>query len=155
MALVDILQYLPKAHPRCENILYLYQRLAQGLKNAQNPANGLWYQVLNQYHKADNYPEISGSGMIVYALKKGVDLNLLTKDYLQVAQRGWQGMQRYIITHQDGGPLITSVAPGMGSQMGYQGYVAIKAISVPRKETKQYSHGYVALLMASSVMETY
>jgi len=155
MALVDILQYLPKAHPRYENILYLYQRLAQGLKDEQNPDNGLWYQVLNQYHKADNYPEISGSGMIVYALKKGVDLNLLAQEYLNVAQYGWQGMQSYIKTHQDGGPVITSVAPGMGSQVDYHGYVAIKPINVPRKETKQYSHGYVGVLMAASVMETY
>ncbi len=93
--------------------------------------------------------------MMVYALKKGVDLNLLTKDYLNVAQRGWQGMQNYIKTYKDGGPLITSVAPGMGSQIGYQAYVAIKPITVPRPEIKQYSHGYVGVLMAASVMETY
>jgi len=37
----------------------------------------------------------------------------------------------------------------------YLTYVAIKPITVPRKEIKQYSHGYVGVLMATSVMETY
>lgn len=154
MALVDILQYLPKEHPQYKKIHFLYQRVAQGLKSTQNPEDGLWYHVLDAYQQKDNYPEISATGMIVYALAKGVELKLLSQDYLLVANRGWKSMQTYIKTYTDGGPQITSVAPGMGSQIDYQAYVAIRPVSVPGKETTQYSHGYVGVLMAASVMES-
>ncbi len=155
MALVDILEHLPKDHTDYSKITYLYQRLAQGIKAAQNPANGLWYQVLDAYNQPDNYPEISSSGMMVYALQKGVELKLLPSEYSLLAKRGWQGMQTYIKTYADGGPQITSVAPGMSSQTGYQAYVDIKPISVPSTEPIQYSHGYIGVLMAASVMETF
>lgn len=153
MALVDILEQLPQAHPSYDKVLNLYRRTALGLKTAQNPADGLWYQVLDAFERPGNYPEISASGMITYALKKGVTLGLLSQDYAKVAAAGWQGMQAYIKTHADGGPQITSVAPGMSGQLNYQAYVDIKPISVPRAETKQYSHGYIGALMAASVME--
>lgn len=155
MALVDILEYLPKDHKDYSKITYLYQRLAQGIKASQNPANGLWYQVLDAYNQPDNYPEISGSGMMVYGLQKGVALKLLPEEYSLIAKRGWQGMQTYIKTYTDGGPQITSVAPGMSAQINYQAYVDIKPISVPSPAPKQYSHGYIGVLMAASVMETF
>ena len=153
MALVDILEYLPKSHPDYNKVAHIFQRLALGLKNAQHRQNGLWYQVLDQAHKPDNYPEISGSGMIVYALTKGVQLQLLADEYAQIAQKAWVSMQDYIKTYSDGGPQITSVAPGMSSKLDYAAYVAVKPIEVPRSQTKQYSHGYVGVLMAASVIE--
>jgi len=64
--------------------------------------------------KKDNYPEASSTGMIVYALQKGVDLKILDKSYSGVAQKGWQALQANITTYKDGGPQINSVAPGMG-----------------------------------------
>ena len=153
MALVDVLAVLPKEHPGYSKIVYLYKNLAKGLKAVQNPANGYWYQVLDAAGKKDNYPEASSTGMIVYALQKGVDLKILDKSYSSVAQKGWQALQANITTYKDGGPQINSVAPGMGSQNSYEDYVAIRPISIPAPEGKQHMHGYMAILMAASVME--
>ena len=154
MALVDILEYLPPSHDKYDAILTIYRRLIEGLKAAQHPRNGLWYQVLDANDKHDNYPEISGSSMMVYAIQKGVNLGLLSKEYESMSMRGWQGGQSHIKTYTDGGPQITSVAPGMGSQVNYKAYVGIAPVSVPRAEEKQFSHGYAAVLMAASVMDT-
>lgn len=153
MALVDVLEYFPKNHPGYARLLFLFQQFAEGLASAQNPADGLWYQVLDSLQKPDNYPESSSSGMIIYALQKGVDLNLLDASYAQVSKHGWLGLQSKIKPYQDGGPQITSVAPAMGAQNDYAAYVAIRPISLPNDTQQQHPHGYIGVLMAAAVME--
>lgn len=153
MALVDVLEHFPKTHPRYKDILFLYQSLASGLKNAQNPKDGFWYHVLDAYEEPGNYPEVSGSGMIIYSLQKAVRLNLLHKSYADTAAKGWLAIQTKIKNYSDGGPQITSFAPGMSSQNTYQDYIAIRPVTVPTKGVKQYAHGYMGVLMAASEME--
>ncbi|GGY81831.1 unsaturated rhamnogalacturonyl hydrolase YteR [Cellvibrio zantedeschiae] len=153
MALVDVLEYFPKDHPAYNNILLAFQSLAQGIKASQNPQDGLWYQVLDAYDKPLNYPETSGSAMIVYALQKGVNLKLIDAAYHDIAEKGWSGIKTKVATFNDGGPQINSVAPPMGSQINYDGYVAIRPVSVPVAEGAHYPHGYIGVLMAASVME--
>lgn len=152
MALVDVLEHLPPAHPQYGKLKSLFQDLAQGLKASQH-SDGFWYHVLDTPGKAGNYPESSGTGMIVYALQKGVTLRLLEPAYSAQAQRGWQAMQKSVSRFQDGGPQINSFAPGMGVQKDFDAYVAITPVSVPVAAGKHHPHGYMALLMAASVME--
>ena len=153
MALVDVLEYFPKSHPKYDELLFLYQSLAQGIKATQNPGNGFWYQVLDAPDEKGNYPEASGTGMMVYALQKGVNLKLLDKSYADAAEKGWRAFKTKVVAYEDGGPQITSFAPGMGSQVDYEAYVAIRPVSIPSPSGKQHTHGYIAALMASSVME--
>lgn len=153
MALVDVLEYLPKDHPRYAQVLTLFQRWASGAAAVQHPDTGLWYQVMDSYEKENNYPEISGSSMIIYSLRKGVNLGLLNKRYLEVAQHGWQGVLPFITVFQDGGPQIHSVAPPMGAQVDYSAYVAKRPISVPSKTDGHHPHAVIGVLMAASVME--
>lgn len=153
MALVDVLEYFPKNHPAYNKILFAFQGLATGIKTYQNPADGLWYQVVDAYDQPQNYPEASGSGMIIYALQKGVNLKLIDGTYHDVAEKGWAALKTKITPYGDGGPQIKSVAPPMSSQIDYAGYVAIRPISVPADEGKHHPHGYIGTLMAASVME--
>lgn len=152
MALVDVLEVLPPAHPRYGELLLLFRSLAQGLKAVQH-TDGYWYHVLDTPTRAGNYPESSGTGMIVYALQKGVNLKLLEPAYAAVALRGWSALQGNIGKAPDGGPQVNSVAPGMGVQADYAAYVAIRPVSVPGAAGKQQPHGYIGVLMAASVME--
>lgn len=153
MALVDVLEYLPKDHPRYAQVLTLFQLWASGAAAVQHPDTGLWYQVMDSHEKENNYPEISGSSMIIYSLRKGVNLGLLNKRYLEVAQRGWQGVLPFITVFEDGGPQIHSVAPPMGAQVDYSAYVAKRPISVPSKTDGHHPHAVIGVLMAASVME--
>lgn len=155
MALVDVLEYLPSEHRDYGKLLFLYRSLAQGVKAAQKE-DGFWYDVLDAPAADGNFAETSGSGMIVYALQKGVKLKLLDAGYQLTARRGWQALQRHVGTFGDGGPQIHSVAPGMGVQVDYAAYMAVRPVSVPPAEdrpARHHPHGYIALLMASSVME--
>lgn len=153
MSLADVLEYLPTTHPNRDKILFLYQSLAKGIQAAQNPADGFWYQVVDAYNQPNNYPEASGTGMMVYGLQKGVDLKLLDPSYHAVAEKAWQALKTKITTYKDGGPQMNSVAPPMGSQNDYQGYVAIRPVSVPAETGADAPHGYIGVLMASAVME--
>jgi unsaturated rhamnogalacturonyl hydrolase len=152
MALVDVLEHLPPSHPQYGKLLFLFQGLAQGLKAVQH-TDGYWYHVLDTPTRPGNYQESSGTGMIVYALQKGVNLKLLEPSYGAVAQRGWTALKGNISKAPDGGPQVNSFAPGMGVQADYAAYVAVRPVSIPGAPGKQQPHGYIGVLMAASVME--
>lgn len=153
MALVDILEYLPATNKEYKPILDLFQQLATGIKNAQNESDELWYQVIDKPEVTGNYPETSGSGMIVYALQKGVNYGWLDTSYGKIASTGWAALQEYITTYSDGQPQITSFNPGMGIQDNLEDYIAVRPVTSPSTDVKQHPHGYCAILMAAYVME--
>jgi unsaturated rhamnogalacturonyl hydrolase len=97
MAIVDVLDYLPAAHPRRADILAILQRLSRAIVAVQDEATGLWYQVLDQGQRAGNYLEASASCMFVYALAKAVRQGYLGQAYLDVARKGYQGILDHLI----------------------------------------------------------
>lgn len=154
MAIVDVLKYLPSTHPKYNALRTLLSNLAIGIKNTQNPATGLWYDIVDKGTSSGNYIETSGSAMFVYAIKTACDsgwINAAT--YLPVAQNGWTGLKTKISTYSDGKPQINGFAPAMSVQNDYASYVAIKAVNCPVASGTQHPHGYAAILMAASVME--
>jgi unsaturated rhamnogalacturonyl hydrolase len=153
MALVDILENLPPSHKDYSTLQYLLQQLALGIRDAQHAGNGLWYQVVNGATNADNYPETSGSGMIVYAISKAVNHTWIDAAFNKVAEKGWAGLKNKMTVLADGSPQITSVAPAMGCKKSYEEYVAVRPVTCPSDDAVQHPHGYCAVLMAASVME--
>jgi unsaturated rhamnogalacturonyl hydrolase len=146
MALIDVLKYVPSEHPGAGELRGILQRLAVGLKKTQDPATGLWYQVLDKGERPDNWHETSATGMFVYALKVGVDEGYLDATYREVAEKGWAGLKLKISRGLDGSPVLTDAVQGMGVQSDYSGYV--------NKERLQNSpHGLCAVLLAASRME--
>jgi unsaturated rhamnogalacturonyl hydrolase len=63
MALVDILDTLPKNHPDRAKRIALVQQLAQAYTRYQDPATGLWFNVVDQPKLAGNWLETSASSM--------------------------------------------------------------------------------------------
>lgn len=153
MALVDMLEYLPVTHKEYKKLLYLYQQLAIGIKNTQNNKDALWCQLINHKELADNYTETSGSGMIIYALKKGLDNKWLDESYTLVVENGWKGFKKYIAVYSDGKPQVKSFCPGMGIKDNFKEYLAVRPVDCPSDTSKNQPHGYCAVLMAASVME--
>jgi unsaturated rhamnogalacturonyl hydrolase len=92
MALVDVLDFLPADHPKRADIVAILQRLAEAVTKVQDKKTGVWYQVLDQAGRADNYPEASASCMFVYALAKGTRCGYLARRYRDVADRGYTGI---------------------------------------------------------------
>ena len=151
MALVDILEYLPKTHPRYAEMKTALQNLCEGLKTYQDTSTGLWFQVVQNPTGVNNWIETTGSGMYIYAMKKAINNNLIdATTYTPVINKAWTGMKTYVKTYSDSKPQITSFAPAMGVLATYTNYVSISPTTCPGSV---HPHGYCAILMASALME--
>jgi unsaturated rhamnogalacturonyl hydrolase len=92
MALVDVLDDLPQAHPDRSKLIALLETMVAALAPVQDKDTGLWYQILDQGNRKGNYLEASGSCMFVYAIAKGVRKEYLPAHRLDMATRGYQGI---------------------------------------------------------------
>jgi unsaturated rhamnogalacturonyl hydrolase len=153
MALVDVLDYFPKNHPKRDELLSILKRLAVAIERYQDPKSGLWYEVLDKGGAEGNYLEASASSMFVYALAKAVRQGYLPASYLKVAQKGYQGITNRFIETQASGRLdlngTVSVA-GLGGNPyrdgSYQYYLSEKVVTNDPK-------GVGAFLTAANEME--
>jgi unsaturated rhamnogalacturonyl hydrolase len=153
MAIVDVLDFLPASHQTRNWIETVFARMIQALVPFQDPATGLWYQVLDRGGAAGNYTEASASCMLVYALAKGIRKGYLAPEYLTVAQSGYTGILEHLVMVDDGGQVhltqICAVA-GLGGEQwrdgSYEYYINEPIVTNDRK-------GVGAFLLASAEME--
>jgi unsaturated rhamnogalacturonyl hydrolase len=103
--LVDALDYFPKNHPGRKTLLEILRRYAAAVKAAQDPATGLWWDVLNYPGRDSNYLEASGSCLFVYILAKAVRKGYLPASYGAIARKGYDGIVRKFITTAPDGQL--------------------------------------------------
>lgn len=117
MAIVDVLDYLPVAHPNHSIMVCMLDRLARALVRYQDAESGLWYQIVNLADKPGNYLESSVSAMLVYGFAKAVRKGWLVPEYLSSARRAYHGLLEKMIQLDIHGNLtldnICSVA-GLG-----------------------------------------
>lgn len=114
MALVDVLDYFPKEHPKHKELVSNLNQLAEALTPFQDKT-GLWYQVTDKGNQKGNYLEGSGTAMFVYAFAKGVNKGYLPKKYKKVALKGFNGITAHLIkTNEKGEITITQVCAVAG-----------------------------------------
>jgi unsaturated rhamnogalacturonyl hydrolase len=104
IALVDVLDYFPKNHPRRAEIVAILNREAAAITKYQDK-DGLWWDIIDLPNKEKNYHESSAAAMFVYALAKGVRQGNLPEKYLKTAQKGWAGIRREFIKELPDGNL--------------------------------------------------
>jgi unsaturated rhamnogalacturonyl hydrolase len=118
MALVDVLDILPEAHPGRSSLVEILQRVSNALLHFQDPATGLWYQVVDLLDRPDNYRESSVSAMLVYVFAKAVRKGFLDSDYLSAAGRAYRGLLENMIKVDASGILTlegTCSVAGLGN----------------------------------------
>jgi unsaturated rhamnogalacturonyl hydrolase len=97
MGLVEVLEVFPKKHPKRPALLAILNRLAPVLAKYQDSNSGVWYQIIDKASTKGNYLEASGSTMFAYALTKAVRLGYLEKQYLNIAQKGFNGILKTFV----------------------------------------------------------
>lgn len=102
MAIVDVLDYLPKEHPGHQKLIKYLNQYAEAIVKVQH-SSGTWYQVLDQGNRAGNYLESTGTAMFVYTLAKGTNKGYLPKKYMSTAKKGYEGMLKEFITIDEKG----------------------------------------------------
>ena len=93
MALVDTLDFTPGIHHDVEAVNEIIKRLAEGLVRHQDPATGVWWQVMDMPEREGNYREATATSMFVYFLAKAVNRGYLPHDvYEPVVRRAYAGL---------------------------------------------------------------
>ena len=105
MALVDVLDFIPNDHPGRPKLIEILNQVAAGIKKCQDPATGLWYQVLDQGKREGNYLEASCSSMFVCAMLKAVRKGYISKEYKAMATRGYLGIVKNLIKDNPDGTI--------------------------------------------------
>ena len=103
MALVDVLENFPVTHPKRDTLVSILKRVVDAIKKIQDPATGLWYDILNPPKEKEHRIGFSASAMFVYANAKAVRLGFLPASYLAVSKKGYDGILKHFIhTNKEG-----------------------------------------------------
>jgi unsaturated rhamnogalacturonyl hydrolase len=153
MALVDVLDWFPKDHPRRGALVRALKRTARAVAKFQDAKTGLWWQVMDRGERAGNYFEASASCMFVYALAKGVRMGYLQRSYEANARRGWQGIQKTFVTTPVDGSLVLNGTVKVGGLGGTPYRSGTYEYYVGEKTQANDAKGVGAFLLAGSEME--
>lgn len=113
MAVVDVLERMPATDPQRLAFESLARNTLQSVARYQDPETGLWWQVMDKGGQKGNYLEASASCMFVYALAKGVRLNVAPMQFEGNVTKGWQGIQQRFVK-PDGTLSGTVKVAGLG-----------------------------------------
>ena len=102
MAMVDVLDYFPKQHAGRDSIIAILNRFAQAVVKVQDPASGLWFDIVDKPKEPKNYKEASASCMLTYTLAKAVRLGYIPASYLANAKKGYAGILKEFIKTENG-----------------------------------------------------
>ncbi|MDN3587765.1 glycoside hydrolase family 88 protein [Pedobacter aquatilis] len=154
MALVDVLDYFPKNHPKYNELVAILNRTATVTVKYQDAKSGVWFDILDMPKREGNYLESSASSMFVYGLAKGVRKGWLPKSFTAAANKGYAGLKKEFI-EQAGAERVnltkTVSVSGLGGKPKYRDgsfeyYISEKVITNDPK-------GVGAFICASAEME--
>ncbi len=103
MAVVDVLDEMPKGHPKRDEIIAILNRMFTALTNVQDEKTGLWYQVLDKKTRKGNYLEASASCMFVYSMAKAGRKGYVDAKIMDVAKKGFKGIIKDLVTIDEDG----------------------------------------------------
>lgn len=92
MALVDVMERMPNNEPYKDSLKQILGRFVTAIKKVQDPATGLWYDILNLPKEKGNYLEASAACMFVCTIAKAVRLGYLPANWMPVAEKGYAGV---------------------------------------------------------------
>lgn len=98
MAINDVLDYFPQEHPARPTFIEILGRTVTAVSQFQDPATGLWWQVVDQGNRPGNYLEASSTSMFVYAIAKGVRKGYLPANWLTTATKAFDGLLNHLVT---------------------------------------------------------
>lgn len=123
MAMVDVLDFMPKDHPKKSEIITILQELSSAIEKFRDEKTGMWYQVTDQMYREGNYLESTASAMFIYTWVKGSQKGYLDKSFLQKGEKAYDlFVKRFIKENSDGTISITDgcAVAGLGGDKNYR-----------------------------------
>lgn len=144
MALLIVLDALPRRHPDRPKLLALVRQLASALARYQDPKSGLWFQIVNQPDLTGNWLETSSSCMFTYFLARAVEKHYIAKSYSNAACKGYRGILARLVRNGDGSVHIPGICEGTN--------VGNLAYYLARKQNTDDFHGLGAFLVMNELL---
>jgi len=146
MTLIQILELLPKNHPQRAELIAIVQQLAKAFEKYQDGKTGLWYQVVDKGNVEGNWLETSSSSMFSYMMWMGARRGYLSKNFTDVALKGYRGVLTKLSMGADGLTNLVDICEGTNvSDLAY--YFA-------RKRNVNDFHGLGAFLIMNEELRT-
>lgn len=105
MALVDVLEQMPREHKDRAALVAILRRVMGALEDVRDPKTGLWYQVPDRGGEEGNYIESTCSAMYCYAMAKGARIGVLPGIYRRKAAHVLDAIRRHKMRTEDDGSL--------------------------------------------------
>ncbi|CAG7639174.1 Unsaturated rhamnogalacturonyl hydrolase YteR [Paenibacillus solanacearum] len=113
-ALCEIIEYLPADHPERAALIRIVGELADSIRRFQDPATGLWYQVVDKGERPDNWLELSCSTLFVFTLSRAAREGYADRSLLESARRGYEGVLTRVSFDAAGGIVVPDICIGTG-----------------------------------------
>ncbi len=136
MAMIELLEVLPKDHPGYDDVLKQLKAQIKGLAPYQD-GTGFWHQLID---RNDTYLETSATAIYTYAIARAINRGYIDKlAYAPVAILGWNAVTTKV--SDNGHVQSTCVGTGMGFDPAFYYY----------RPTNDYAaHGYGPVLLAGA-----
>jgi len=113
MAKVELLNNLPKDHPKRDELIENLRKQIVGLAKYQD-SSGLWHQLLDH---ENSFLETSGTAMFTYSIARAVNEGWIDQRYTHIATKGWDGIASNI--KADGNVAGIVMGIGIGENTYY------------------------------------
>jgi unsaturated rhamnogalacturonyl hydrolase len=114
VALLEMFEYMPEDHKDKAQLVEITKDLLIALTKFQDPATGLWYQVIDKTDRPDNWLENSCTALFVHAIAKAVRFGYLDESYMEYAWKGYQGVIDTLKFDDNGFVRIGNICIGTG-----------------------------------------
>jgi rhamnogalacturonyl hydrolase YesR len=136
MAMVELLDVLPKTHSGYQDVLKQLQAHIKGLAKYQD-GTGFWHQLLD---RSDTYLETSATAIYTYSIAKAINDGLIDPmAFTPVAILGWNAVATKV--NSKGQVEGTCVGTGMAFDPAFYFYRPINVFA---------AHGYGPVMLAGS-----
>ena len=115
MGLVDVLDYIPRDHPRRGELLQIVNRLVTAILRFQDKPTGVWWQITNKANQEGNYLESSGTAMFVYGMAKSINKGYISQTYKPDVMKAYNGMiKEFVVKDSIGNVHYINAVSGAG-----------------------------------------
>lgn len=123
MALVDVLDWVPENHPAGTELKNILCTLLDKLQEYDDPATGMWYQVLDCPGREGNYIESTCSAMFTYVYLKAAAKGY-APEYGKYARRLYRKLVKTFIREEKDGTITLTeccAVAGLGGKENRRG----------------------------------
>lgn len=150
VAILDVLDYIPKDHPAVERLKQIEKDLLTALKKAQDEKTGMWFNVLDKPNEAGNWVESSCTHLFVYSYAKAIRTGVVPEEeFADVLEKAYKGSIDRLYCDEEGYLVIDDVCIGTCIDEGtYEHYIG-------RERIKNDLHGAGAFILMCAEMQRY